>query len=139
MSRRTASPWLAERDDSVVVAGQDPGTGIEADPVMSDGMWRSLVARSLREREDAGSNPAIPTGRILRAPREMRCHRGVVMSFLDVAPPAFVRLVVHLDQMRNQQPGMDKGLSATPATPHTYIRMGVTAWKVIKARRVSRE
>jgi hypothetical protein len=30
----------------------------EDNPIL--GMWRSLVARSLRMREDVGSNPAIP-------------------------------------------------------------------------------
>src|SRR5687767_3683056 len=39
-------------------------TGAEYDR-SSSGAWRSLVARSLWEREVAGSNPAAPTGSVV--------------------------------------------------------------------------
>lgn len=60
-SRNRTPRWWKWRDTPASEAGAREGMQVRLLLGARNGIWRSLVARSLREGEAAGSNPAIPT------------------------------------------------------------------------------
>lgn len=83
-----------------------------------NGMWRSLVARSRREREAAGSNPAIPIDR-----------GGDIVGAPIACPVLGARTDPPVAQWIERRLAKPEGAGSNPAGRFSLTELSVGAWR----------